>query len=388
MIAVPKRILIVGNYTRNLRCFRGEVILALRRAKAEVVTMSPDADEWAETWLAEQGVRHIRSRFLHRSAMNAWGDLRFLAEVAGLIRDFRPDAVLTFTHKPNIYAGFASVLAGRGAPCSALVEGLGYAFIVKGDRKRTFVRFLLRAQYFLWLCAGGRLGFLNKWDREELGGPADRLRLGRIFEFGGVGVDTARFVPSQRRPKERPVVLTVARLLRSKGIGEFIAAAMAVRDGGMAADFVIVGAPDPGPDGLPMAEIKRGEALGLIRYLGQQDQLPDVYQNADIYVLASYREGVPVTVLEAMATGLPVVVTDVPGCIDLVQHEVNGLVVQVRNPAALAEAVTRLLADEVLRARLGRRGRIFVEESHCGRRLGENLAHRVCEDAGAADLAY
>lgn len=374
---MPNKVLIVGNYTRNLRCFRGELILALRRAGSDVVTTAPDADAWAETWLADQGVCHVRSRYLHRSSTNAAGDLLYLVEVTELIRAHRPDAVLTFTHKPNVYGGFACLLAGAGAPCFALVEGLGYAFIVEGDWKRKMVRSLLRAQYFFLLAAGTRLGFLSRWDRAELGGPAEHLGFGRVFGFGGVGVDTARFAPRAAHRKGPLVVLTVARLLRSKGIGEYIAAAAAVRERGVEVEFVLVGAPDLGPDGLPMAEIAEAQARGLVKYLGQQNELPSIYRDADIYVLASYREGVPVTVLEAMATGLAVVVTDVPGCIDLVVHEATGLIVPVRDPTALAAAVIRLAGDEALRFGLGRRARAFVEASHSGQRLGELLARRV-----------
>lgn len=350
-------VLIIGNYTRNLRCFRRQLIEHLLLQRHRVVTMAPDADGWTECWLADIGVTHYRLRHMQRSAMNPFGDAALIAELVRLIDLVAPDRLVLFTHKPNIYGTLAARCRLKPVPAIALVEGLGFAFISSDGLARRASKVFFRLSYRLIVNLGTRVCFLNRDDAADLFAdqlPAVLRRLGR---FPGVGVDLQRFTPRTRPKAHALCVCTVARLLRSKGLREYIEAATALRARYPGVRFLIVGATDPGPDGLAQAEIDIATKSGVVEYLGSVDDIENTYAMTDVFVLASYREGLPVTIMEAMASGVAVVCTDVPGCRELVEHGKSGLLVKPRNSEDLAGAIDRLLSDRSLRLALAAEGR-------------------------------
>ena len=182
--------------------------------------------------------------------------------------------------------------------------------------------------------------------------------------------------PSPPWPRHRPRIVLPARLLRDKGVVEFIQAARLLKRDGVDAEFVLVGAPDPlNPASLTQIEIDTYLREGLVTALGWRDDMASVFADATIVCLPSYREGLPKALLEAAASARPIVTTDVPGCREIVQHDVNGLLVPARNADALAAALHRLIADPVLRARLAAAGRKMVEaEFTLSRIISETLA--------------
>ncbi len=192
----------------------------------------------------------------------------------------------------------------------------------------------------------------------DLGIPASHVR-----RIAGAGVDLQLFRVCPE-PEGLPVVVLPSRLLWQKGVGEFVAAARLLRDRGRSARFVLVGAPDSAnPSSVPADRIREWMAEGVVEYRGWVEDMPRVLAESSIVCLPSYYgEGIPKSLIEAVAAGRPVVTTDSPGCREVVHDNVNGLLVPPRDPGALADALDRLLGDAQLRHTMGRKGRLRAEQ--------------------------
>ncbi len=144
-------------------------------------------------------------------------------------------------------------------------------------------------------------------------------------------------------------------------MGELVEASRRLKKDGIACRVVLVGVPDPGnPKAIPVSLLERWQAAGAVEWWGLRNDMPEVLKAASIVVLPSYREGIPKILLEAAASGRPIVTTDTPGCREIVRHGENGLLVPPCEPVALAQALQRLLQDPVLRTQMGKRGRVIV----------------------------
>jgi glycosyltransferase involved in cell wall biosynthesis len=176
----------------------------------------------------------------------------------------------------------------------------------------------------------------------------------------GSGVDPSLYRPAER-PVEQPVIVVPARMLYDKGVAEVVEASRRLRSRGVAHELWLAGGADAhNPAAISEAKLRAWEAEPGVRWLGHCDDMVGLFRRARIACLPSHREGVPKALIEAASCALPIVSTDAPGCREIVHHEVNGLLVPPRDPAALADALQRLLADADLCRALGRRGREHV----------------------------
>jgi glycosyltransferase involved in cell wall biosynthesis len=177
----------------------------------------------------------------------------------------------------------------------------------------------------------------------------------------GSGVDLERFRPHPEI-SGTPCVVLPARLLTDKGIREFCTAADLLAERNVDCEFVLAGPLDPdNPSGISRPELDKLVQLGHVTWVGQQGDMPDVLRNSHVVVLPSYREGMPKALIEAAAAGRPIVTTDVPGCRDVVEDGVSGIIVPVRNALALANAIEELVASPELRKTYGLAGRRKAE---------------------------
>jgi glycosyltransferase involved in cell wall biosynthesis len=285
-----------------------------------------------------------------------------LAELVALWRLYRregPDLVHHVALKPVVVGALAARLARVPAQVNA-VAGLGWLFTSSSGVVR-LVRPVLRWALGRLLRQPHSLTIVqNPEDKallEAAGVPAARLRLIR-----GAGVDVRVFFPLPPSPLPVCVVL-VARMLWDKGVGEFVEAARRLTAAGVAARFVLVGDPDPAnPASVPDSTLRAWHGRHGVEWWGRRDDIPAVLQAAHIACLPSfYGEGLPKSLLEAAACGLPIVTTDAPGCREVVQDGVNGLLAPVRDAAALAAALKKLIDDAELRRRMGARSRQRAE---------------------------
>ncbi|MDN5881511.1 MAG: glycosyltransferase family 4 protein [Nitrosospira sp.] len=241
-------------------------------------------------------------------------------------------------------------------------EEVTVAAIFTGDSRRH--RRLQRAVLALYRHAFGRCTrvlFQNPDDRDEF--VARRVVDGEkcaLVNGSGVDLDVFRLTPLPAGGGT--IFLLIARLLGDKGIREYAQAAALVRRSYPEARFWLVGPGDPSPDAISETEVKGWEQSGAIEYFGEAADVLPFLEKGAVYVLPSYREGTPRTVLEAMAVGRPVITTDAPGCRETVADGDNGYLVPVRNVEALAEAMCRFLDNPELIKQMGRRSREIAEE--------------------------
>ncbi|MBL9188092.1 MAG: glycosyltransferase family 4 protein [Opitutaceae bacterium] len=322
--------------------------------------------------IAAAGLRLVPAP-LERGRLLAPGDLAYLWRLFRLYRRERPAIVHHVAMKPILYGSIAA-LGMRGAGVINAFAGLGYLFTHRGDRVRVVRRILMAVFRRLFARARTRVVLQNAQDhalfRDRIGVPVRNLRLVR-----GAGVDLAAYRLVAHGERARPVVVMVARLLRDKGVREFADAARRLREAGCAVRCLVAGEIDgENPNSLTAEELAALRAEGSVEWLGHREDVAAIYAGADIAVLPSYREGLPKSLLEAMACGLPIVATDTSGCREIVAPEINGLLVPVRDAAALAGAIERLARDPGLRARMGAAGRARVE-----REFGQEVVFRGIE---------
>jgi len=342
--------LFLANTDWYLWNFRLPLLRALRDRGWEVVLASPPGP-WAPRFAAE-GLRWIAFDFA-RHGVNPIAEARVVANLVGLYRRERPDLAHHFTIKCVLYGSYAAHRARVPVVVNA-VTGRGTMFTTHSVFARA-LRVPLRMLYRRAL-RGSQVIFQNPDDRAEF--ESERLLEGaRVHVIRGSGIDVDRFrPPSTPQPAPPAVVILVARLLREKGIVEFVEAAAQLR--GANARFLVVGGPDPDhPAAIGDAEIAQWTARAGVEFLGQRDDVLALLHSAHIACLPSWREGTPRSLLEAMACGLPIVATDVPGCREVVRNGDNGLLVPPRDPQALADALRRLINDPELRASMGARSR-------------------------------
>ena len=370
-----RRLLFVVNDTRFFVSHRLPLGAAARRAGYEVhLAALPDGKLDV---LAAHGIVFHPLR-VDRTGLNAWRELDLLRQLAGVIRRVDPDTVHCVTIKPVIYGGLLCRLLGVPAFVAA-VSGLGYVFVARGASSALLRPLIRRLYRFVFSHPNSRVIFQNGDDRAELA-ALGLVRAERSVLIRGSGVDPTVYRP-RPEPEGTPVVLLPARLLREKGIGEFVAAARLV---GPVARFVLVGdAPAHNRSCVPAAALQAWRDEGVVEWWGHREDMPEVYAAASIVCLPSHREGLPKALLEAAACARPIVATDVPGCREVCRHGENGLLVPPRDPATLAAALAALLRDPALRRAMGERGReIALREFTVARVAERTLAvYRALEQA-------
>lgn len=343
MTAVARRIVVVGGDLGYLTRFRGPLLRAMVAAGHDVWVATPDAPPPAPTALAEMGVSHRRVS-LDRTGMSPARDLRDVAALAAWLRELRPDIVFAYGAKP-ITVGLGAAARARVPRRFAMLAGLGYAFV--RDGRRSPARALARsAQLLLYrraFAACRRVVFHNVEDRDELV-RRQVVPRERTVVVDGSGVDTEAF-PFHPAPVAPPRFLYVGRLLRSKGVEELVRAAGPLRAEVPTAEVHLVGALDRNPDRLEVAELERAAARGDVVLHGQVDDVRPYLEKASVFVLPSYREGLPRSALEALSTGRACIVADVPGCREVVHPGRTGALVPARDEGALAEAMVAYARD-------------------------------------------
>ncbi len=292
---------------------------------------------------------------LSRSGRNPMRDLATLTALIGMYRRERPDIVHHMALKPALYGSIAAWATGVPAMVNAFA-GMGFVFISNSAFARLLRPVICRLFLFL----------LNrKYSQVIVQNPDDRAlfedRIGvdprRIAVIRGSGVDIAEFHPAEP-PAGTPVAVCVSRLLWDKGIGELVEAARLLRNRRVDIRIRLVGPVDDNPASIAQAQLDDWRAEGIVELAGASGDIAGEYSRAHIAVLPSYREGLPKSLLEAAACGLPLVATDVPGCREICRDDETGLLVPAKDAAALADALARLAGDADLRARYGAAARL------------------------------
>lgn len=342
-------ILILGNDPKTLVNFRGPLIEAMLSAGHRVTAAGAGLDAKLSAWFEARGVSYFDVP-IARAGLNLLTDVRTLAAFVRLMRAIKPDLLFAYMIKPVVYGLIAARIAGVRRR-AVMIEGLGYAFTDcphEGPRarmKRAAVHLAARAAYALSLRFADTVIFLNPDDRNEfarMGLTHARQRVGLV---NGAGVDLDHFRPAPM-PQGPITFLMIARLLRDKGVYEYVEAARLVKRAHPEVRFVLVGPFDPNPTAVKPAEVEAWVREGVIDYRGAVDDVRPEIAAAHVFVLPSYREGCPRTVLEAMAMGRPVITTDVPGCRETVVEGKSGWLARAHDFVDLARAIRAPIGEE------------------------------------------
>jgi glycosyltransferase involved in cell wall biosynthesis len=314
-----------------------------------------------EASLEAEGVRCIPIR-LRRRASSALDEVHAIRELRALYRRERPTIVHHVALKPVIFGGLAA-LGVKGLTVVNAVAGLGFLFSSSSSRARIGRQLAVPLLRQLFSRENAWAIVQHPEDEEAL----RRLGVGRpghVVLIRGAGVDTTAFRALPEAPGV-PMVLFAGRMLRDKGVADFVEAARLLRDQGIAAQFELVGAPDgENPGSHTIAELEGWHREGVVNWRGHSSTMPEVLAAAHVVCLpTAYGEGVPKILIEAAASGRAIVATDWPGCREVVRNGVNGLLVPPRDAAALARDIARIISDPALRERMGAAGtRLAAEE--------------------------
>jgi glycosyltransferase involved in cell wall biosynthesis len=372
------RILFVATDTPFFLSHRLPIALAARERGYEVHVAAPESPAAAE--IVRHGLQWHRIR-LRRRSRNPLRELAAIANLTLLYRRVAPDLVHHIAIKAIVYGTLAARLARVRSVVNA-VTGLGYGF---GGKQQWLSRVLSATFSVIVRHPRTRWIFQNEQDRGLF------IRRGwstpeNSVLIRGSGIDPAVFTPAATVPSGPPLIVFASRLLYSKGVLEFVAAARMLRQRGISARYAVVGAPDiANPDTVPEQVLSRFQTEGDVEVWGFRNDMLDVLRKTTIFCLPTYYpEGVPKVLIEAAACGLPVVTTDTPGSRDIVHDGENGLLVPPRNVEALAEALAALLGDAGLRRRMGAAGRARVISEFTLASVIESTL-RIYEDLAADD---
>lgn len=351
------KIALLGNQARAMVNFWSVLVRRMRARGYAVVCMVPAGDGAADAALRALGAE-VRHYPLDRKGLNPVRDFATTGALVRLLKDEKPQMLFTFTIKPVIYGCIAARLAGV-PHVFATITGLGYTFEADSAGKK-LVHWLAVLLYKLALSGVQTVFFQNSDDlalfrRKGILGTRQHTVLCR-----GTGVDITRFAFSVP-PLAGPVFLLVGRLIEAKGLYEYAEAARLLKGRFPQARFQLLGPPESGLGAVPPDVLRDWEQEGCIEYLGETRDVRPYLAAADVIVLPSWREGTPCSVMEGMSTGRAAIVTDAPGCREVVTHGENGLLVPLKNPQALAAAMQTFIEQPALIESMGTAGRRLAE---------------------------
>lgn len=351
------RAVIISSYAATLGAIQTLMRLLLKRG-IDLWVLAPDYDPAKKRWVFSLGARPLTYPLRH-AGIDPFTDVQTILFLRALLKQIQPQVLYAYNPKPNIYGTIAAWWAG--VPYRYVhITGLGYAFASDGGVKRKLVKAAVRALYKVVFKASTKVFFQNADDLNLLV-RLTSLDLRKSVVIGGRGVDLNQFpiLP----PKLQPITFTLmARLVRDKGVVEFAKAAEMVRQRVQDVRFLLLGGTDDHPSSISTTQIREWTESGILEWLGRVDNVLDYLAETSVFVLPSYREGLPVSSQEAMATGRPIITTDVPGCRETVIPGVNGFLVPPRDPISLADAMLRFIDEPSLIVTMGRASRRIAEE--------------------------
>ncbi|MBQ0753732.1 MAG: glycosyltransferase family 4 protein [Gammaproteobacteria bacterium] len=369
-MTLPKKFLLMASYADSLITFRGHLIDSLIAAGLEVHIAVPiDCSYEVVRTLESKGVV-VHNIPLRRTGLNPILDLFALLYLVKLMMALKPEYVLAYTIKPVVYGLIAARI------CSirnrfALITGLGYAF--ESDQQGILRKYLkkLVVSLYRYSLGGADIVFFQNSDDEALFRSSGILHAkvpSRVVNGSGVDLLYYQYSPAVEEPLR---FLMIARLLKAKGIREYVDAARKVRAFRQDVVFDLVGWLDDGPDAISKNELDSWIEEDAINYLGKLSDVRPAISRCSVYVLPSYREGTPRTVLEAMSMGRPVITTDAPGCSETVIEGVNGYLVPVRSVSALRNAMELFINNPSSVADMGKQSRRIAEEKYDVHKVNE-----------------
>lgn len=359
------KFLVIASHPISVLKFRGHLIQTLKNKGHEIHIAAPLFESYPEVVKELKSSGYITHNVsMQRTGTNPFADARTLKSLYTLMRDISPAYVLAYTVKPVIY-GILAAWAAKVPHRFALITGLGYAFQkVEESGKRSYFQRVIHELYRQALSKTDKVFFQNQDDLSLF----NQLKLISSKTLtaivNGSGVDTSEYniapLPIVNRQPEIRFLL-IARLLVDKGIREYANAARIIKKKYPYVNFELVGLIDSNPNAITQQELDKWINEGLFHFWGRLDDVRPAISASSIYVLPSYREGTPRTVLEAMAMGRPIITTDAPGCRETVINGYNGFLVAVKSVDELVEAMEKFILNPELISTMGMASREIAE---------------------------
>ncbi|UWN69498.1 glycosyltransferase family 4 protein [Alistipes shahii] len=351
------KIIVLSSHTPSLFWFRIDMMRAFIKTGASIVAVGQESENiWGDKFAAE-GIAY-RQIPVSRNGLNILADIKTFGALTQLIREIKPDKIFTYQAKTIVYGSLAARIVDKHIEVYPMMAGLGSILRSKG-LKNEIIKCVLNIQYSLAFRNSCKVIFQNSDDKDEI------VRLGLVSEektalVHGSGVNVSKFIESPL-PSERKAILYIGRLIADKGVREYLSVAKKLKINRPETRCILVGPFDTNPSAITVEELQPYIDNGIIEYFGEQKDVRPYIKQCSVYVLPSYHEGTPKSVLEAMAMGRPIVTSDAPGCRETVVNGKNGFLVPVKDVDALENAIVQILDNENLAASFGKESRKMAE---------------------------
>lgn len=361
-------ILVLSSHTPSLFWFRMDMMQAFRAKGVKVVAVGSESNpSWAQKF-SETGILY-RCIPVSRNGINVLADIETYKSLKKLIKELNPQKIFTYQAKTIVYGSLAAHSVDPRIEVYPLVAGLGSIFRGKG-LKNSIIRIILNIQYRIAFNYSKKVIFQNKDDQAEL---VNRHLLQRdkcrIIHGSGVNIDKFEMT---KLPNEKSM-LFIGRLIGDKGIREYLELAKRLRSSHTEIKCMLVGPFDSNPSAISREELQPYIDSNIIEYYGEQKDVRPFLQQCSVYVLPSYHEGTPKTVLEAMSIGRPIVTTDAPGCRETVLDGINGYLVPIKNVEALYNSVCKILDNPSLAEAFSIQSRRIAEEKYNVNKINSDI---------------
>ena len=359
------RFILVSPKNRTAYNFRGDLIKRIISCGYEVIVTGPNR-------VGVEKIEALGARFveipMNKNGVNPFKDIRYERALYKLFCKEKPDVVLGYTSKPVIYGSIAAKKAGVPHKV-AMITGLGYAFTAQ-TKKAKAIRAVMSVLYKKALNCADTVIFQNPDDREQFV-SSGLVKSEKCRVVNGSGVNTNRF--SVADYPDKITFFMLSRVMYSKGIREYLRACEFVKGKHPEVRFMLLGACENIQDSLSKEDLAPYIEKGIIEHFGETDRVEDYYKQCSVYVLPSYREGTPRTVLEAMSMGRAIITTDAPGCRETVIDGKTGFLVPVKNAEAVAEKMTEFIENPELIKTLGAASAEYAREKFSVDKVNDDM---------------
>lgn len=358
---------VISSHTHSLFWFRMNMMEDFIAAGCKVVALGQEPEEGWREQFAERGITY-RQLFVERNGLNPFCDLKTLVQLYRILKEIRPDRVFCYQAKTVIYTCMAARML-HIKQVYPLIAGLGSVFH-SNSQKGKWIKRIMVAEYRLALRGSKMVMFQNPDDMSQfVNGKVIVPEKCRIIHGSGVDLDRFSVIPHP----EQPAFLMIARLLKDKGTVEYLNACRQIKRTYSHVRCLLVGPFDTNPSALKPEELQEYLDDGSVEYFGEQDDVRPFLAQASVFVLPSYHEGTPKTVLESMACARAVITTDAPGCRETVTNGVNGFLVPVGGWRAVAEKMELLIQNPGLAQKMGIEGRKLAEETYDVKKVNQAI---------------
>lgn len=358
-----KKFILISPKNRTVYNFRGDLIKAIIAKGYDVIVTGPDRIDVDK--IEALGAQFIEIP-MNKTGTSILGDWQYCQALTRLFQQEKPDVTLGYTVKPCIYGSIAAKRKGV-KNINSMITGGGYTFIATSLKAR-LLGMIVRALYRIGLKRADHVIFQNNDDLNEFC-DCGLVKRDKCFVVNGSGVNMEHFIPVPF--PEQLTFLMISRLLRSKGVGEYLESARIVKQKYPKVRFMLLGKYEIDmQDALPKDYIQSFINDGIVERFEETSDVRPYYTQCSVYVLPSYREGTPRTVLEAMAMGRPIITTDANGCRETVQDSVNGFLVPVKDINKLVEAMETIIKNPSCIVRMGELSRKYCLDKY---EIGKNI---------------